>query len=298
MSATLELHAPHRRDVWLPAVTGFKPLVLKSFVVRDPERRRAAGKSLEAFKRSYYPKYRDTGFFHGPFLAILEKMMLSAGIVHKAVAAPRGIAKTRNTVLACLWAMLYRHRKYVAWICRKAEFAEKRIAQLIYEVQNNPVLHEDFPEICTPFIGMSANQVSRPLAMSSLELVLPNGAAALGFGIQGGLRGLIQANGDRPDFIGLDDVEDETTIMSETETAANRRIISHSIGGLAELGGKMATMFLCTIPKENCLGDEFTDPERTPLWNGVRFRAMLKKPARADMWEKFVEICKAGDRAA
>lgn len=274
---------------YLPASLGFRVNVPDAPAIKNPERRRAGRFDLKFFKRSYCPDLADTGDFHGPFLSILERLILSAGIVRRAVAAPRGIAKTYNTVIAAVWAMAYGHRKYIPWICRRDDYAIKRIALLTHIIQNNQILREDFPELILPFVGTTAQQIKRPLAMTGSELVLPNGAASLGFSIESALRGLIQPDGTRPDWIVLDDVI-ETAAGSEAETENLRQVIEENLGGLAELGGDMASLMLVTVPVRGGIADTYTTPAKKPAWNGVRFRAMKQAPARMDLWERFKEL--------
>ncbi len=291
-AAVESLYQPERVDIWRPATRGFTVEVPTLAIVKDPVRRALAGGSFNAFLRAYYPYLQDDGDFHPEFNATLERLALAFGIVNKALAAPRGIGKTRKSVLFSLWSHFYRHRKYTAYICRIKDYAEKRVLMEEHEVKNNPFLHEDFPEMCTPFINATPNHIAKPLAMSADCFMLPNGTCSLAFGIEGGIRGLIQENGDRPDLIIIDDVEDDMTVTSEITTAGMFATITNGIGGLAEFGGRMSTLFLCTVPAENCIADVLTTPKRAPGWNGVRFPALLQRPVRLDLWERFKALCR------
>lgn len=288
---SIQLHMP-RRDVDLRAVHGFSVVEPIAPTVVNPLRREACRYDLKLFKRTYYPHYKDVGDFHGPFLSMLQDLTFSKGNKFAAWAAPRGIAKTTDKVIADVWALLYGHRNFAMWIAANRPLGEKRLGMIKASIFENELLNEDFPEICGPVREFGGDaRVAHPYVWTAGEILMPNDAHAYGIGIDGGIIGTIDKFA-RPDSITIDDPEDEVTVVSEAETKMRRAKIEKEISGMAELGGCCMFVMLLTIRKVGCLADEYTNPRLQPSWNGRRFKARLTEPLRKDLWDTYMLLAR------
>jgi hypothetical protein len=96
--------------------------------------------------------------------------------------------------------------------------------------------------------------------------------------------------GRRPDLIIIDDPDTEQTVNSEEQAAKLEKRIDR---GLAFAGGQqksVARVMLTTIQRRNCPSAKYTDPTQKPSWQGQRFRFLVKKPDRMDLWDEYVSM--------
>ena len=83
---------------------------------------------------------------HKSFISKLESAILHGG--REAVALPRGFGKSTIVVIACSWAILYGHRRYVAVVAATAKDSRKLIRAFKMHFERNEILNEMFPEVC------------------------------------------------------------------------------------------------------------------------------------------------------
>ena len=81
-------------------------------------------------------------------IAKIEQAVLEGGLF--AMAMPRGSGKTSLCETACLWALLYGHREFVALIGSDEEHAANMLDSIKVELEANERLLEDFPEVVFP----------------------------------------------------------------------------------------------------------------------------------------------------
>lgn len=313
MTATLEmppiLHLHERRDVWLPSVTGFVAQLPEAPMCKDPARREAGGKSLRAFKRIYFPPWvqevlgirwidDSDGKFHNEFLDALDIAIRALAVLYEAWAVSRGLGKTTDAEIATVYCVLYKLRELILWISLNGPESEKRVGAIktIFEV--NPLLLEDFPELVAPiknFNGDPRGAHSEKMVWTNSDLKFPNGVRVAGRGIDGQIRGF-NIDLKRPDLVFPDDIENEFTVRSEAETNMRRAKMEKEVSALHGQGAgivRCSYFLIGTIPAQGCLTDEYTDQAKRPDWNGQRRGAMLKPPARLELWEKFMELSRA-----
>ncbi|MEF8788400.1 MAG: hypothetical protein V5A84_04970, partial [Planctomycetota bacterium] len=116
----------------------------------DPDRRRAAGEDFQLFCREYFP-----GTFYLPWSADHEKVVrkIEEAVLHGglfALAMPRGSGKTSLCERACIWAILYGHRRFVCLIGSDEGHARTMLDTIKTELESNDRLLEDFPEAVHP----------------------------------------------------------------------------------------------------------------------------------------------------
>lgn len=284
-----------RRDaVWRSTWRGLSVRVPAALVPRNPERRRRCENSLMAFAMEYFPEiFRDPSVCHEDLVRELQAMAFAESVLQLAFAAPRGIGKSTVAIIAIVWAGLYRHRLFLVIIATNAELAEQRLAAIKNHLLRNDRLFEDFPEIVSPIreFGGEPRSASANYPWRGSIIKLMNGVWITARGIDGSLLGLLVEN-RRPDFVLIDDPEDEDTVRSKAETELREARIRKEILFLGELGGRCSYLLLCTIRRRDCICDRFTDPKREPEWSSRRYSALVTQPERMDLWDEFMDHCR------
>ena len=117
--------------------------------VVDAVRRERCRLDLHAFLVTYFPL--STGLKplsddHRRFVTRLQNCIVEGGLFVEAM--PRGFAKTTIGENAVIWAACYGHRKFMPVFGAGAEEAKGNIESIKLELSENPLLYEDFPEVC------------------------------------------------------------------------------------------------------------------------------------------------------
>lgn len=138
---------------------------------------------------------------------------LAPAQVRDAWVAPRGSGKSTWAFLILpLWALAYRHRKYIAAYANTATQAEAHLRSLKHELDNNADLRKDFPKLCTPR--------RRPNGMVVADradvYIAESGVAFTAKGVDSSTLGA-KIGEQRPDEIILDDIEPDASNYSERE---------------------------------------------------------------------------------
>lgn len=277
---------------------------------QKPRRRAKYRNDPIGFCLTYFPK-----IFYNPFTADqletiddMVKLIKYGGCY--AIAAPRGDGKsTRGKAILGVWAIAYGHLKWLAVIEANTTEADGTLDDIksYYEVPESPDLFgDDFPEICQPVRALEGNAQRQRgqtvggertrIKWASDQLVFPtvkgskaSGARITPRGAEKPIRGLARKN-MRPDFVLLNDVETDDTARSFLQTATIRRNIERGIMGLAGPGQKIGIMMLCTILSRRCLAAQFTDRQKSPAWNGRRYRLITRWPEHKDMWDQYMYL--------
>jgi len=95
--------------------------------VEDPDRREACRLDFRLFCDTYFPLafYLEWSDDHLKIIAKLEEAVLQGGLF--ALAMPRSSGKTTICECACLWAVLYGHRRFVLAIGSEQTSAEEML---------------------------------------------------------------------------------------------------------------------------------------------------------------------------
>lgn len=279
--------------------------------VVDPARRAACEFNLLLWCQSYFPIYTYLPFakYHEEIIADFQDRVLYGG--QQAIAAPRGGGKDTIMAMCILWAIAYGHKLYIAYIGPNLDQAEKKLKNIKHEILHNDLLLEDFPEMCYPIIALEGaaqraktqrhkdpesgeSYLTEPVwAVDHIIFANIRGARCAGAiieiaGIEKGCRGLNTA-GRRPDIAVLNDIETNQSARSETQQRNIEQEIDQGIAGLAGPGRPMAQFMICTIFKQGCASDKYTDRTVKPSWAGRRYKAVISMPRREDLWEKYMK---------
>jgi hypothetical protein len=286
--------------------------------VVNPSRKELARLDFEYYLRTYFPQtfYNPWSPDHRKAIELTEQVVLHGGKF--ADALPRGYGKTSIAERGALWAGSYGHRLFPFIIGADAPAAEAIIDTIKSEIENNPLLFEDFPEICHP-VRMLDGVVNRAnaqhldgartlLGWKGDRIILPTvkGSAASGViiqakGITGAMRGkkVMRKDGKpaRPDLILLDDPQTDESANSLTQNNKLLKIVRGAVLGMAGLGKKVGVLMPCTTIARGDMVDQLLDRDRNPDWQGIRCSLIKTFPTNEELWEAYRKERRRGLKA-
>ncbi|MEP0848350.1 MAG: phage terminase large subunit family protein [Phycisphaerae bacterium] len=298
---------------------------------RDPQRRARAERDFQFFCEQYFPQT-----FHLPWspdhlkvIAKIEQAVLEGGLF--AMAMPRGSGKTSLCEVACLWALVYGHREFVALIGSDEEHAESMLDSIKVELETNDLLDDDFSEVVGPVralegihqraAGQLYNGRQTHIGWTAREIVLPtiapedwpddarrslrldghsraSGAIVKVAGITGRIRGMkhkrVDGSSIRPALVLIDDPQTDESARSPSQCAARERILAGAILGLAGPGRKIAGLMTLTVVRPDDLADRILDRGKHPQWQGERTKMVYAFPTNEALWARYAELWRAG----
>jgi len=231
---------------------------------------------------------------------------------------PRGSGKTTLCETACLWALVYGHREFVALIGSDEEHAADMLDSIKSELENNDLLEEDFSEICGPIRALegihqrAAGQLYQGarthVGWTNKEIVLPtiDGSVASGgiikvAGITGRIRGMKHKRADgksaRPSLVLLDDPQTDESARSPSQCATREQILAGAILGLAGPGRKIAGLMTLTVVRPDDMADRILDREKHPQWQGERTKMVYAFPTAEKLWQEYARLRAEGQRS-
>ncbi|TWT44999.1 Phage terminase large subunit (GpA) [Phycisphaerae bacterium RAS1] len=286
--------------------------------VANPDRRSRAQRDFRFFCEGYFPQT-----FHLPWspdhlkvVAKIEQAVLEGGLF--AMAMPRGSGKTSLCETACLWAIAYGHREYVALIGSDEEHAANMLDSIKVELETNDALLDDFPEVVYPIRALegihqrAAGQLCQGkqtyIGWTAKEIALPTmpGSRASGSimsvaGITGRIRGMkhkrVDGTSVRPLLVLIDDPQTDESARSPSQCVTRERILSGAILGLAGPGRKIAGLMTLTVVRPDDLADRILDREKHPQWQGQRTKMVYSFPTSEALWAGYADLWRAGMRA-
>lgn len=284
----------------------------------NPQRRERALEDPERFLKTYFAdRYnRPFGKLHNALIGTIYEIAKHGGT--QAIAAPRGRGKselTKGMIVYCILAGLIRFPVIVAQTT--SPHAVDIYKDFRKKVQVVDLLYEDFPEVCEPVRALEGapQRASRQhvdgeltnIVWTADELRLGNipekhrhgidygGCRLVYRGLDSAIRG-INKDGDRPDFVVIDDPETKESAKSAAQIIDRRQAIEQDIAGLAGEDHELSMVMLTTIQNRTCLSFEYTDPEQKASWMGQRFGWIEKWPDHEDLWEQYMELRKEDQR--
>ncbi len=286
--------------------------------VVNAERKQKAERDFRFFCEPYFPQT-----FHLPWspdhlkvVVKIELAVLEGGLF--AMAMPRGSGKTSMCEIACLWALLYGHREFVALIGSDEEHASNMLESIKAELENNELLLEDFPEVVFPIRSLegihqrAGGQLYQGkqthIGWTAREIVLPTipGSKASGSiirvaGITGRIRGMkhkrIDGSSIRPSLVLIDDPQTDESARSPSQCATRERILAGAILGLGGPGRKIAGLMTLTVVRPDDLADRILDRDKHPQWQGERTKMVYAWPTNEALWACYAELWREGMRA-
>ena len=284
---------------------------------KNKRRRAKAATDLAYALKTYFPEtyVLDWSADHLAFIASAEKIMVGGGV--QAFAMPRGSGKTSLVESIAVLSILYGHRKFLALIGATETKARDMLESIKVELETNPLLLEDFPEVVFPIHalegihnrckGQLCNKERTCITWTKNKIVLPTikGSKAAGSiiqvaGITGAIRGMKHKLQDgktiRPDCVIPDDPQTDESAESPLQCDQRLRVLKGAILGLAGPGSKIACFVPCTVIHAGDMSDQILDRKKYPQFRGIRTRLMLSMPTNERLWEEYNELLGAALR--
>ena len=235
----------------------------------------------------------------------IEAAILEGGLF--ATAMPRGSGKTTLCETACLWALLYGHRSFVALIGSDESHAAGMLQSIKIDLETNDQLYADFPKITHPIRalegislrarGQMIGEERTRIGWTAGELVLPSvdGSPASGSivktaGLTGSFRGLKHSRDDgsvlRPELVLIDDPQTDESARSPSQCDTRERILAGAILGLAGPGKKISGLLPCTVIAPGDMADRILNRAVHPDWNGTRTKLIYSFPS-SPLWDDY-----------
>lgn len=281
--------------------------------ISDEQRREECRFDLIKFAETYH-KQRFYLAWSKPHYLVMER--LQAGILEKAgdkqaIALPRGGGKTMMTETAAEWGILYGHLRYVLLVLASKARAGERLASMKTSLLTNDLLFADFPEVCYP-IRMSGGVSQRTknqhmqgtptnilwaadkIAMPTLPESRASGSVIQCTSITSSIRGLNHTNDNgesiRPDYIILDDVQNDKQAKNVIRIAEIENRINGVIRGLSGPGIRLTMIMPCTVICKDDVAERYLDREKRPEWQGIRTKLLESFPTDMQLWNEYYSI--------
>jgi hypothetical protein len=305
------------RDVQRKREARAKAKTVEIPACKNRRRRNRLEKDDAAWLRWYFPD-----LFWYPFteqqtamIAAISRALDDGG--DDAEAASRGEGKSTLGERLSLKKVLQGRIKFALLCHATGPKAEDSLTEIKQEVETNDRLADDYPEVCVPVRALEYtpsrahyqivtgkrhdNGKAFPAASSKFswcgqEIIFPDvpgspaaGAVIATRGLDGEVRG-IKKKKRRPDLIIIDDPDTEQTVCSELQSKKLERRIERDLAFAGSQTKRVARVMLTTLQSRTCLSARFTDPNQKPSWQGKRYRFLVTKPARMDLWDEYVAL--------
>ncbi|MDO4583378.1 MAG: hypothetical protein Q4D62_04665 [Planctomycetia bacterium] len=322
------------------------------------ERRLACKNDQMLFEKTYLPTIceKPNADYHIILAERIAETIQNGG--RQAILLPRGGGKTMKCRSGAAHGILYGRIRWGYNLSANEQQAKETMETLKTWFSKNPILLEDFPEICFPlsilgtkhtgsvvrsqtFQGVKTNVVWGNEEFRCPSLILPEDVALWyqehdpesvkkvvldpsqpenyfwiptssyaifsSQGIQSGIRGGNVTHPQtlasiRPNFVILDDIQNDQTAASMVSVSKLEGIINNAVSYLAKPGEPIALLMPCTVIESDDLADTYGDPEKKPEWRGIRVPMITQWPKGMDnvvisqetetakLWLEYAEI--------
>lgn len=263
-----------------------------AFPVDEAARKRRRAKALDTatgfrfFAETYFPHYLTAApsLLHAHLFVRLPEVAAAGGGARDVVIAPRGAAKsTLVSLIYPLWRALTGRSRFVIIAMDAYGQAVLQVEAIKAELETNPRLAMDFPEIC------GAGRIWR-----EGEIVTANNVRIQGVGSGMKLRGR-RHGPHRPDLAILDDVENDDNVRSPEQRDKLEAWILKAVLRLGPADGSIDLLHVGTVLHWDAV---ILRNAKRPGWKVARFKALMAMPARMDLWDRFEELLRNDGEAA
>ena len=181
-----------------------------------------------------------------------------------AFVAPREAGKSSWVFkILPLWAAAHGHIKFVAAFSSSATQAQKHLSGFKRQLDTNPKIREDYPDLCRPAKRPSGGNVSDTQEMYHST----SGFTFTAAGLDSEILGLVDPNNVRPDLIILDDIEPDESNYSQYQMKKRRTTILDTVLPMNERA-HVALIGTVTMPQSivHQLVETVTTNKEVPQW--------------------------------
>lgn len=250
------------------------------------ERRRKVFDPVTGFEywdRHYFPHYgkAEPSELHKYLYRRLPQIVNSKGGQRDAIAAPRGEAKsTKVSMSFVLWCVVTAIKWYPVIIMDAFEQAAEMLEAIKAELEANPRLAGDFPEVA------GQGKVWR-----AGVIVTANGRKIEAFGSAKKIRGR-RHGAHRPDLAVGDDIENDENVNTPAQRDKLQNFVTKSVLNLGPPDDSMDAILIGTVLHYDSVLARFL---KNPLWNAKVFKAIIKWPDNMELWDRFEEFLLNGE---
>lgn len=241
---------------------------------------------LEFFARTYFPHYikSPNSRLHDHLYQRIPVLLASAEGETDAIAAPRGEAKsTICSQITPLWCIARALKKYILIVMDVNEQAVLMVEAIKTELESNPRLKLDFPEIS-----------GRGRAWKEGVIVTANGIKVHARGGGQRVRGL-RHGPHRPDLAVLDDLENDENVRTVDQRNKLEKWLNSAVLNVGAADGSLDVLYIGTILHYDSV---LSRTMKNPLWRSVKFQSVRRWPERLDLWDKWEETLRNDGKEA
>jgi len=226
----------------------------------------------EYFCKAYLPDQFEREFaeYSLTILYILKNVIESQAREKQAIIAPREHGKSTFSSFAMpTWSALYKKKQFIFFISSNGDISANFLEKTKKALESQAIV-EDFG----PQKGRSWN---------AEEICLKNGVWICCSGWKSGLRGINKDT--RPDLIILDDLEDKSTMESESLRQKLEICFNEEIGRLGTYNTDF--FYIGTLLSEDSLLARVT---KMPAWKSLILKRVISFPENEQLWEEWRKI--------
>ena len=233
----------------------------------------------EYFVNTYFPHYirsPEKSELHAFLFSRLPEIIRSPKGENEAVGAPRGEGKsTQVTQLFTLWCIVTGQKHYAVIVMDSIDQAYPMLEAIKAELEFNPRLKTDFPEVC-----------GQGRVWQAGTIVTANDVKVQVAGSGKKLRGL-RHGPYRPDLAVLDDIENDEQVRNPEQRDKLNAWLTKTVLPLGGVGQKYDVIYIGTILHYDSVLNRTLN---NPFWHGIKFKAMKRWPDRMDLWDRWEEL--------
>ena len=233
----------------------------------------------EYFVNTYFPHYirsPEKSELHEFLFSRLPEIIRSPKGANEAVGAPRGEGKsTQVTQLFTLWCIVTGQKHYAVIVMDSIDQAYPMLEAIKAELEFNPRLKTDFPEVC-----------GQGRVWQAGTIVTANDVKVQVAGSGKKLRGL-RHGPYRPDLTVLDDIENDEQVRNPEQRDKLNAWLTKTVLPLGGVGQKYDVIYIGTILHYDSVLNRTLN---NPFWHGIKFKAMKRWPDRMDLWDRWEEL--------
>lgn len=233
----------------------------------------------EYFVNTYFPHYvrsSEKSELHEFLFSRLTEILQQPEGINEADAAPRGEAKsTLVTRLFSLWTVITGAKKFIVIAMDSIDQAYPMLEAIKAELEFNPRLKTDFPEMCGQGRVWQAGMI---VTASNVKIQV--------FGSGKKMRGMVHG-AFRPDLAILDDIENDEMVRNPDQRDKLEMWLKQTVLPLGAVGTKFDVIYIGTILHYDSV---LSRTLNNPFWSTHKFKAMKRWPDRMDLWDKWEEL--------
>lgn len=233
----------------------------------------------EYFVNTYFPHYvrsSEKSELHEFLFSRLPEILQQPEGINEADAAPRGEAKsTLVTRLFSLWTVITGAKKFIVIAMDSIDQAYPMLEAIKAELEFNPRLKTDFPEMCGQGRVWQAGTI---VTASNVKIqVFSSGKK---------MRGMVHG-AFRPDLAILDDIENDEMVRNPDQRDKLEMWLKQTVLPLGAVGTKFDVIYIGTILHYDSV---LSRTLNNPFWSTRKFKAMKRWPDRMDLWDRWEEL--------